>query len=1076
MGMGNAGSSSSGYSFISTIIARMPYTYKVLQNAFEKNPKYEVFNDLIPHPEQRIKQQSIFQNQVGPAGGELLIDRRYHDVVYADIDIDKIRRVQEYRKMAGYSELAECIDEIADEAIVKDSNGDVVKCFVMGDHDKTIVEGVQKEWKRFINVFDLEQRGWEFIRRFLIEGEIFFENVISQTRPDYGIIGVVTMPTELVNPIYDNVQNQVINGYLLRKPVLDPRRSILNQQAEEMIVMDKNQVTYLHSGMWNEDHTIRVPYIENARRAYKQLSLIEDSIVIHRLVRAPERLVFKVDVGNMPVPKAEEYMRKLMQQFWARKNFDSSQGKVGNVYAPQSMLDAYWVSKRGNSTGTEISTLPGGCLAMDTEIPLLDGRTLTLREMMQEYQSGKENWIYSCDPATGKFAPGIVSWAGVTQKSAKVMKLTFDNGKSIICTLDHKFPVIGRGEVEAKDLTIGESLIPLNKRSRYIKNKIENNYEQIYQNDTKKWEFTHRLVARSLNDSIQSLNYEDLGEKKNTIHHANYNKWDNSPSNLRLSGFREHFHYHQKCTTLAGDAIHKKFETMRNEDPEAYKVWCENMGKRTKTMWQDRTKQEYDEVCEKQLKGILNYWDNVTPEEKAKRVELARKNWLKGNQRSVYLIQNDPKQLERYRKTWENIKQSRKSDPEWLAKFDERSEKCRRVHANDPTIGARAGLKETIKFEKSMLDFVQTLVKGKTTHQFTGEDVTKAVYQNTKLYNRFLELNKDTHCANWDHKTINHRQLDLMVKQFGYNSWKHFRKESNCYNHKIVSIEYLSDPIEVGTLTIDQNETYHGYHTFATCCGVYTFNSNFGALDDLNYFIKKLWRSLKVPQQRLDPTNAFSDGEQITREELRFARFIMRIQQQIAIGLKRAFITHMQLRDKNKNDKDAKSLWEKFALRDHQIRIEFNMPTSFAVMREQQIFNLKKENFTGLAATELMSQSFCQKYYLGLEDKQMAENREWLRKDASLSWELQQIINNGPDFRNKLLAEPGEGEGGEMGGLGGIGGGGGGSSLPSVPGTETPPPFGPGPENAGGGAPGGAPGTAPATNAPPTNAPAPAGK
>lgn len=604
MGMGNAGTSSAGPNFISTLIARMPYNYRVLQNAVERNPKYEIFNNLVVRPDERIRQQSVMQNTADGQAGQIMLDRRYHQIMYADIDVDKTRRIQEYRRMAAYAELAECIDEIADEAIVRDNNGDIVKCIIRGPQDKVIVDAIDKEWRKFINIFDLDNRGWEMFRHFLVDGELFFENIVSQNRPDYGIIGLVGIPSELINPVYDNVQNQIIQGYLLRKPIVNPKKTIVNQNQEELIVLDKNQVSYMHSGLWNEDHTIRLPYIENARRAYKQLTLVEDSIIIYRLVRAPERLVFKVDVGNMPVPKAEEYIRKLMQQYWSKKNFDSSQGRVTNIYDPQSMLDAYWFTKRGQSEGTTVEQLPGG--------------------------------------------------------------------------------------------------------------------------------------------------------------------------------------------------------------------------------------------------------------------------------------------------------------------------------------------------------------------------------------------------------------------------------------------------------------------------------ANLGQLDDLMYFMKKLYRSLKVPQQRLDPQDPFQDGAQITREELRFAKFIIRIQQQLAYGLKNAFITHLKLREKDPGDDKSESLWAKWNMREYHISVEFNMPSSFAVMREQQIFDLKKNNFTGLVATELMSQSFCQKYYLGLTELQMAENREWLRKDASLSWEMQQIVANGPNFRKNLAAEAAMEE--TAGQLPGGGGGSGGSSLPGGGADfnpEMPPEFGPGPQQ-----------PAPATNSPeaapqsaPTNQP-----
>lgn len=603
MGMGNAGTSSAGQSFISTLVARMPYTYRILQNAVEANPKYDIFSNLITRKDQRVQQQSILQQQDAGAGS-ILIDKRYHQIMYADVDTDKVRRIQDYRKMAAYAELADCIDEIADEAIVKNNEGDIVKLFVRGDHDKIVEEAIQSEWKKFVQVYDLESKGWELVRRFLVEGELYFENVISQNRPDYGIIGIVSVPTELINPVYDNIQNQLIQGFLLRKPMLNPKRTMTTQTQEELIVLDKNQVTYIHSGLWNEDRTIRLPYIENSRRAYKQLSLIEDSIVIYRLVRAPERLVFKIDVGNMPVPKAEEYVKKLMQQYWARKNFDSSGGgRVTNVYDPQSMLDAYFFTKRGNSTGTEVTQLQGG--------------------------------------------------------------------------------------------------------------------------------------------------------------------------------------------------------------------------------------------------------------------------------------------------------------------------------------------------------------------------------------------------------------------------------------------------------------------------------ANLGELNDLMYFVKKLYKSLKVPVTRLDPQDPFKDGTEITREELRFARFIIRIQQQLAQGLKASFVTHMKLRDKQDDDKESKSLWSKFNLREHHLYVEFNMPSTFAVLREQQIFDIKVNNFTRLVNNELMSQSFGQKYYLGLTDEQMGENREWLRKDAALSWEVQQIVANGPGFRKNLQAEA------EMaqiaGGMSGGGGGGGETALPGGPEEfkpEVPPEFGPGPQVAGTQQPAAAQGNAPAPAAP----------
>jgi hypothetical protein len=294
-----------------------------------------------------------------------MINKDYQAFIYANVDKDKARRLTDYRRMAAYAELADCLDEIADECIVKDENDTIINFSLRGEYTKEVKDIIEKEFKKFIQIFDLEDSGWEYFRQFLIDGELYFENIVDEERPHLGIIGMISMPAELINPVYQNVQNEMVKGFLIRKPVIGPATSTNQKDQEELFFMQKAQVTYIHSGIWNEYKSIRLPYVENAKRAYRQLSLIEDSIVIYRLVRAPERLKFSIYTGNMPAPKAEAYLRRLMQQYWTKKNFDTSAGGGGkggttNIYDPQSMLDAYWFTKDAQGNGSDVSSLPGG--------------------------------------------------------------------------------------------------------------------------------------------------------------------------------------------------------------------------------------------------------------------------------------------------------------------------------------------------------------------------------------------------------------------------------------------------------------------------------------------------------------------------------------------------------------------------------------------------------------------------------------------------------------------------------------------------------------------------------------------
>jgi hypothetical protein len=280
--------------------------------------------------------------------------------MYANIQPDKGRRLMDYRVMAAFSEVADALDEICDEFINKDENGEIVKLkFIDTDLSDTQKTRVRREFQKYIGYFDFDNKGWEYIRQLLVDAEIYWEHVIHKKFPKEGILGVVTIPSEIIDPVYENVQNMNVKGYLLRKAIYDTRTPGKVAKTE-LIPMDMNQVTYINSGIWNENKNLRLPFIENARRAYRQLSLIEDAIVISRLVRAPERLVFNVDVGNMPPPKAEAYLRKLMTNYWSKRTYDANQGATVQKFNPQSMLDSFWFAKRAGSEGTSVTQLAGG--------------------------------------------------------------------------------------------------------------------------------------------------------------------------------------------------------------------------------------------------------------------------------------------------------------------------------------------------------------------------------------------------------------------------------------------------------------------------------------------------------------------------------------------------------------------------------------------------------------------------------------------------------------------------------------------------------------------------------------------
>ena len=353
-----------GRSLMNYVNSYLPYqSYTVIDTISKLNPKFKSFQDTGSKRTEALTRQSVSSsseyNDLSPSAF-FNIDSNFSQYMYANVQADKIARLRDYRVMAAFSEVSEALDEICDEAINKNENGEIVLLEYTKEKFKTEVKKeIDEEFDKIINYFELERKGWEYFRSVLVDGELYWENIIHKEREEEGVLGVVSVPTELIDPIFGNVQNMMIKGFLLRKPIFDKTNpSKIMDYA--LIPMDKNQVTYVNSGIWNENKTMRVPFIENARRSYRQLSLIEDSIVIYRLARAPERLVFNVDVGTMPAPKAEAYLRKMIQDYWSKRTFDMDQSGQVNKFNPQSYLDNYWFAKRQGSEGTDVKSLPAG--------------------------------------------------------------------------------------------------------------------------------------------------------------------------------------------------------------------------------------------------------------------------------------------------------------------------------------------------------------------------------------------------------------------------------------------------------------------------------------------------------------------------------------------------------------------------------------------------------------------------------------------------------------------------------------------------------------------------------------------
>lgn len=766
-------------------------------------------------------------------------------VMGVSIDLDgsmrsEVELINRYRDMALQPEVDAAVDEIINESISVEEE-DIVNIILdninIGDKVKKIVVD---EFRNVLNVLNFQKKAYEILRRYYVDGRLYYHVIIDVKDIKSGIKELRYIDPRKIRKVKEYNKTTVAGGQDNQAvvPTLKNEYFIFNDKGfgkqpsgagsysnnNSGIKVAKDSIAYITSGVTDNSGTAVLSYLNKAFKPMNQLRTMEDALVIYRIVRAPERRIWYVDVGNLPNVKAEQYMKDLMAKHKNRLTYDAA---TGDVTDQRKFM----------------------CYALDTKIPLLDGRTLELQELIEEYEQGKLNWAYSCDPETGKFSPGPISWAGITKNDSEVVKVTFDNGKFVICTPDHKFPVWGKGFVEAKDL-VGESIIPGYRRKKAIEG-ADSEYEQIFKNDTKTWEFTHREVAKwkdevGIRDEMLH-NEEYRNSSKKVTHHLNFNKFDNSPTNLVRMNHYDHIEYHGDITRL---------------------IFPKNLV--NEVIFLSADKLNGKKIVEKINKNILliNEWKTANPSKKNLKFKFA-------NMRQIIVSLGFKSYRELYQKNNPVI-----VNGETYACAAEAITKTGIVEYRrslNPNLSYRGSYGWKEKISKVRKGKVQHCKSWKIT-QPKGEQL---IVENLTNFCKEHDLNR----SNIKYKTSKGYKAEKLV------------------NHKAVSIEYLPNRMDVGCITIDMNETYHSNHTYLLDVEVFSKNTmledywlprreggrgtevdtlpggqTLGEMDDVLYFQKKLYQSLNVPIGRLNSEAVFSLGRatETTRDEVKFAKFISR--------------------------------------------------------------------------------------------------------------------------------------------------------------------------------------------------------
>jgi len=287
----------------------------------------------------------------------------------AKTEQDLIRR---YREIAQHPECDMAIEDIINEAIVANELKDAVRVqFNNLPYGKEIQRKIEDEFIEVLRLMNFGTKGHDIFRRWYVDGRIFYQKVIDRENPKRGIVELKYIDPRKIKKIREVRKKRpdvpspsslnslaVVDEYI--EYFLYNERGVSGTTGTSGIKIAPDTIAFCASGIIDQNRNMVLSYLHKAIKPVNQLRMIEDSVVIYRIARAPERRIFKIDVGNLPKQKAEQYLRDVMARYRNKLVYDASTGEIRDDRNYMSMLEDFWLPSREGGRGTDISTLPGG--------------------------------------------------------------------------------------------------------------------------------------------------------------------------------------------------------------------------------------------------------------------------------------------------------------------------------------------------------------------------------------------------------------------------------------------------------------------------------------------------------------------------------------------------------------------------------------------------------------------------------------------------------------------------------------------------------------------------------------------
>ena len=278
---------------------------------------------------------------------------------------------RDYDAMDNDPILSSAMDIYADESTTKNEYGDVLQIKSTNENIREVLHNL------FYDIINVEFNLWPWVRNMCKYGDFFLALEIAEGK---GIVNVA--PHSVYNVERLEGTDPYNLNYVKYKVEIDRfgKKEYENyEMAHFRLLSDTNFLPYGKS------------MLENARRIWKQLTLMEDAMLIHRIMRAPEKRIFKIDIGNIPPTEVDNYMQKIINKMKKTPFVDKNTGDYNLKYNIQNLTEDFFLPVRGSDSGTEINNLQGLEYAAIEDIDYLKNKLFAALRVPKAYLSYDEN-------------------------------------------------------------------------------------------------------------------------------------------------------------------------------------------------------------------------------------------------------------------------------------------------------------------------------------------------------------------------------------------------------------------------------------------------------------------------------------------------------------------------------------------------------------------------------------------------------------------------------------------------------------------------------------------------------------